>query len=112
MRSTLMLAAVAAALFSTTGSAHAQNGVPGGWSNQVNYQGVGQGFGTIGQPFGYSGGVYGGSYSGYGNGGYNRGVANGSFGGNSAYIVRSQTTNNLGFLGATIQRTTRVRRTR
>ena len=110
MRSTLMLAAVTAALFSTTSSAHAQVGVSGGWSNQVNYQGVGQGVNVIGQPLGYSGAGYGGYNNGYG--GYQSGVVTGTFRANPGYVVYPQTTNNLGFLGTTIRRTTRVRHAR
>ena len=107
MRSILMLAAAAAAFFSMTSSSRAQNGVPGGWSNQVNYQGVGQGFGVIGQPYGGYGGSFGSSY-----GGYNPGVVRGSYRANPNYVLYPQTTNNLGVLGATIHRTTRVRRIR
>jgi hypothetical protein len=73
----------------------------------VNYQGVGSGFGTFGQTYYGNNGGYGGFYGGYGNG-----VVTSPYRTNSTYVVRPQTTNNLGFLGDTVRRTTRIRRTR
>ncbi len=82
-------------------SSKAQNAVPGGWSNQVRYQGVGAGYYLNSPSLGQNG---------WNNGGYSSGIVTGNYRQARTLQTRPQTYNNLGFLGETVRRTTRTRR--
>lgn len=87
----------------TSASSKAQNAVPGGWSSQIRYQGVGTGSFVSGPSYGQLG---------WNNGFYDTGVVRGRSRQVRGYVPRPQTSNNLGGLADTVRRTTRTRRAR
>lgn len=111
MRSLKVPAAALAVVVGLSGTARAQNVLPGGWSTQFGYQTVGSssqaGYGAYGAGSSYYG------WNNVGSGGVVVGPVYGHRSPQYSYAPRpARTVNTLGPLGNAVGRTTRPRRSR